>query len=213
MSGHTLVRWGGTALMLGGILWVVARFGVAFDPPPLSYDDYNRLFTLPLLLVLVGWLGAQARLWGGASGTARGGWVVALVGLAIMLTGNTVEFWGVLLQDKPTAQAAVGSGEAAWAGSDFGWMVFGLGHFLVVIGMTLVGIAALCGGLLPRWRPLPLAIAILGLLWPILSFTAAGDFAVMAASGASWALLGYVLSSEAGSTPAGASPATVSVDW
>ncbi len=34
-----------------------------------------------------------------------------------MLAGNVVEFWQVLLQDKPNAQAAVGSGEETWAGT------------------------------------------------------------------------------------------------
>ncbi len=118
---------------------------------------------------------------------------MALVGLAVMLIGNAVEFWGVLLQDKPNAQAAVGSGEAAWAGSDIGWMIFGLGHLLVVIGMAVVGIAGRRGVVFRRSWSVPLGIAILGLLWPILSFTAAGDVAVMAATGVTWALLGYVL--------------------
>ncbi len=193
MAPSNPIRWSGSALIAGGILWMVARFCVAFDPPPLGYDGYNRLFSLPLLLVLAGWAGLRARCWGRLDLLAQGGWAVALVGLTVMLAGNAVEFWGVLLQDKPNAQTAIGSGEEAWAGSDIGWMVFGLGHLLVVIGMALLGIAARRRALLPRWRGLPLIIAVLGLLWPVLSFTAAGDLAVMTATGAAWAWLGSAL--------------------
>ncbi len=207
MSRSMPVRWGGLALVLGGALWVVARFGVAFDPPPLTYDGYNRLFSLPLLLVLAGWAGLLARCWRRLDPLARGGWAVALVGLTVMLAGNAVEFWGVLLQDKPNAQAAIGSGEEVWAGSDIGWMVFGLGHLLVVIGMALLGVAARHRALLPRGRGLPLIIAVLGLLWPVLSFTAAGDFAVMAATGTAWALLGHAVRVPIAAAPAGARPA------
>ncbi len=195
MVHDSLARWTGPALMLGGGLWVVARFLVAVDPLPLGYDAHNRLFTLPLLLLLAGWAGLLVRLLPRLGSLARGGWIVALVGLAAMLTGNAIEFWGVLLQDKPNARAAA-SGEEAWAGSEVGWIVFGLGHLLVVIGMVLVGIAARRGGALPRQWRVPLVIAGLGLLWPVLSFTAAGDLAVMAATGAAWGWLGSALGSD-----------------
>jgi hypothetical protein len=207
MAPSNPIRWSGPALIAGGILWMVARFCVAFDPPPLGYDGYNRLFSLPLLLVLAGWAGLLARCWRRLDPLARGGWAVALVGLTVMLAGNVVEFWGVLLQDKPNVQAAVSSGEEAWAGSDIGWMVFGLGHLLVVISMALLGIAAPRRAILPRWRGLPLAIAVLGLLWPVLSFTAVGDFAVMAATGAAWARLGHAVRLPIAAAPAGARPA------
>lgn len=192
MSSPTSTRWSRPALVLGGMLWIAVRFLVAFDPPPLTYDDYNRLFTLPLLLVLVGWLGILPHL-GSTTGLVRGGWAVALAGMSIMLIGNMVEFWSVLFQDKLNAQAAVGSGEEAWVGSDIGWMTFGLGHLLVVVGMAIVGVVVMQTRLLGRWSALPVIIAVLGLLWPILSFTPFGDFAVMAATGAAWALLGLHL--------------------
>lgn len=191
MSRHTFARWAGPALIVGGVLWVVARVFVTF-PPPLSYDAANRLFTLPLLLLLAGWLGLFVGLRGRVSGLVRGGWLASLVGMALMLIGNAVEFWGVLLQEKPNAYAAA-SGEEVWAGSDVGWMIFGLGHLLVVIGMAVVGIAGRRGLVFRRSWSVPVGIAILGLVWPILSFTAAGDVAVMAATGITWALLGYVL--------------------
>ena len=187
--------------MLGGVLWIVARFFVTFDPAPLSYDGYNRLFTLPLLLLVVGWPGFLLRLRSGLRSQAGSGWAVVLVGLAVMLAGNAIEFWGVLLQDKPNAYAATTSGEEAWVGSHVGWIAFGLGHLLVVIGMVLVGIASRRGDLYLRWRLLPLVIAALGVLWPILSFTAAGDFALMALIGAAWVLLGYSLWSSATAAP------------
>jgi hypothetical protein len=179
--------------VLGGALWIVARFGVAFDPPPLTYDGYNRLFSLPLLLVCVGWAALLTRYWSRLSPAARTGWAVSVAGLAVMLAGNVVEFWGVLLQDKPNAQAAVGTGEEPWVGSDLGWVVFGLGHLVTVVGMAMLGVAERRDTPPRPWWRLPLAIAVLGVLWPVLSFTAVGDVTAMAATGTAWALVGHVV--------------------
>lgn len=211
MFRHTVAMWSGPALVLGGLLWIAVRFFVTFDPPPLTYDDYNRLFTLPLLLILVGWLGIFPHL-GSSSASMRGGWTAALAGMSIMLVGNVVEFWGILFQDKPNAYAATGSGEEAWVGSDIGWITFGLGHLLVVVGMTIVGVIVMRTRLLGRWSALPLIIAVLGLLWPVLSFTALGDFAVMAATGAAWALLGFHLFDGRRNAPRGRPPTSATMD-
>ncbi len=54
MAFTSPTRWSGVLLIAGGVLWIMARFSVAF-PPPLGYDGDNRLFRLPLLLVLAGW--------------------------------------------------------------------------------------------------------------------------------------------------------------
>ncbi len=110
------------------MLWAIARFLISFDPPLLTYDDYNRLFTLPLMLVLA---------------------------------GNAVEFCGVLFQARPNTFVAVETGKEAWAGSDIGWIIFGLGHFIAALGALATGLAGPPVDGHVQKRSLLIAIAVL----------------------------------------------------
>ena len=38
-----LIRLGGLAAILGGVLWIAVRVLVLLQPPPFSYDAYNRM--------------------------------------------------------------------------------------------------------------------------------------------------------------------------
>lgn len=49
----------GICAVLGGILWGVVKYLINHEPPPFSYDDYNRMLTLPLMLMLVGFIGVH----------------------------------------------------------------------------------------------------------------------------------------------------------
>lgn len=202
MSTGRQPRWAGPLLVVGGVLWAIARFLISFDPPPLNYDDYNRLFTLPLLLVLAGWMGFQMPRLRRARWTTIVAVTVVTLGLVLMLVGNAVEFWGVLFQDRPNAFAAVETGEEAWAGSDIGWMIFGLGHFIAAIGTLGAGLAEPPGdGRVPK-RSLLIAIAVLSFLWPAVSFAAWSDFAVAGLIGVCWSMLPFSLGPAAATAPA-----------
>ncbi len=121
--------------MLGGLAWlllvpaaVLQRLGL------LDYDGYNRLLAGPLLLFLVALLTApRALMVPGRS--VRAGFGVAAVGVGLLLVGNVVEFYGVLLQDERNAYAAARVGEADhWVGSDIGWIIFGIGMLVLLVG-------------------------------------------------------------------------------
>ncbi len=194
MSSH-LIRLSGLAAILGGVLWIAVRLLILLEPPPFSYDAYNRMFTAPLLLLLVGLLGLSVRRAGGRGRLARTGIVAALAGCALLIAGNVAEFWLVLAQSKPNANAAYQSGaEEVWIGSEIGWMLFLLGFLILSIGLVLFGVAAVRANELPRWRALPLMVGAAGLTAFLFGpFLVAVADLLLTLIGVGWILLGYAL--------------------
>jgi hypothetical protein len=74
---------------------------------------------------------------------------VAVVGLALMLAGNVVEFW-----------AAGGIREQMTALDPAGWIGYSLGYLLLAVGLALVGVASLRAKPFPRWNALPLLMGL-----------------------------------------------------
>jgi len=193
---------GGLAAILGGVLWIAVRVLVLLEPPPFSYDAYNRMFVAPLLLLLVGLLGLSARSAGGRRRLARTGTMAAVGGCALLIAGNVAEFWFVLMQSKPNANAAYQSGaEEVWIGSEIGWMLFLLGFLIMSIGLVLFGVAAVRANELPRWRALPLMVGVAGLMAFLFGpFLVAAADLLLTLIGVGWILLGYLLWSARGAS-------------
>lgn len=130
----------------------------------LSYDAYNRLLTLPLLLFLVGVLttGERLRL-RTTPGTVR--FVGVVLGLVLLLVGNVIEFWGVLLQPKLNAQTAheAGVGEH-WLGSDIGWMLFGVGMLTLIVDGVVLALSLRRSAMFPTRVTLFLGLLGVGVL-------------------------------------------------
>ncbi len=199
MSSSIFTRWAGLTCMLGGAAWMVAvpliATAASTEPVGTGYDAYNRLLTLPLLLLLAGWAtvyGAQA---GRLGKLGRRSAVAVLVGWALMLTGNVTEFWGAVLQSKPNSATAERLGVEAWVGSNVGFALFAVGTLIVLVSTPLFGVATKRAGVLPRWSAY--FIATSGLL----AITAAGLWAVSVGAaavvaalfGLGWVGLGYAL--------------------
>ena len=115
-----LVRWCGLAAMVGGTLWVLWTVGfnfVGYGQPGTSayqrYEAYNRLLPLALLAVIVGFVGLHAAQRRSYGWLGRAGFVAALVGLALAISGSVGEFWVFTMQPY---------GEAN--GRDASWMVY-----------------------------------------------------------------------------------------
>ncbi len=83
-----------------------------------------------------------------AGRSERAGLMAAAVGVGLLLAGNVVEFYGVLLQEKPNAYAAAGENDH-WVGSDIGWIIFGIGMLTLLVG----GLTAAVGMQRHRVRP------------------------------------------------------------
>lgn len=129
-----------------GALWTVGVTLVATqaasDPVGSGYDAANRTLTLALVLLV----GYAALLWTSPPGGSRKGPVVLLVGSLLLLAGNVLEFWMVLLSDLHTEKTAarLEETEAFW-GSLAGWMLFLLGILVTVVAAAMLGRAV--GGL------------------------------------------------------------------
>lgn len=133
----------GILAMLGGLSWVVCKYLINHGPQPFSYDDYNRMLTLPLLLMLAVFTALQRQIlvrWG-----RLGKWAgyIGFAGFILLAVGNILEFWIGLLQSAPNAYAAYKTGNTQmFFGSYWGWGLFCIGFLLFAMASLLAGLAA-----------------------------------------------------------------------
>jgi hypothetical protein len=165
MTSSDIIRWGGIAAMLGGVLWVVWSnlFRVSFEAAggPFSHG----LLLLAALLTLAGLAGLHALQRGNYGRIGTAGFYTATVGLLaqalaalLLLMGNEVL--------ENFAQ----------------WLVAPVGSLTVLVGLVLYGAATLQARVLPPWYGLGLivvppiafylnskvlygSIALFGVLW------------------------------------------------
>ena len=175
-----LIRWCGVAAMLGGMLWIVAALITASKPrgcigPECDVlamrdtSDVALLLLLALLLSAMGLAGMFIR----ARNTGRfDRW--GQIGLAVSSVGTALLVLGMVLS----------------AISDIFWVLVPLGGLALVIGLALVGIAALRMEVLPRWAAVLLVLGSLGML----GFNDQNAQALMAIPfGIGWLAVGYAL--------------------
>jgi hypothetical protein len=183
-----LIRWGGLAAMLGGLLWIVAAIITASKPRgcigPAECDvmairdtsDVAPWLLLALLLSAVGLAGMVIRAWNTGRLDRLGQVSVALCAVGVMLL-------------------ILGMGLSAI--SEVFWALVPLGGLALVIGLALVGIAALRMEALPRWAAVLLVIGSLGML----GFNDQNAQVLMAIPfGIGWVAVGYALWSGRGAT-------------
>jgi hypothetical protein len=194
-----LVRSAGIAAIASGVLWAVALPLVATaasaDPVGWRYDDFNRLLTAPLLLLVVALAGLRAAQIGRlAKWGSRGAWL-ALAAAVLLVVGNVVEFWLVLASDAEVFAIAEPRGLDQWVGSTVGWLTFLLGALLLLAGGVLFGVATGRAGVFPNWVGF-----LIGMTAPLLliAFTlwAVSPVATVPPAlmlGAAWVTVGAVL--------------------
>lgn len=183
-----LIRWGGLAAMLGGLLWIVAAIITASKPRgcigPAECDvmamrdtsDVAPLLLLALLLSAVGLAGMVIRAWNTGRLDRLGQVSVALCAVGVILL-------------------VLGMGLNAI--SEVFWALVPLGGLALVIGLALVGIGALRMEALPRWAAVLLVIGSLGML----GFNDQNAQVLMAIPfGIGWVAVGYALWSGRGAT-------------
>ena len=112
MASSALIRLGGLAAMVGGVLWALWTVGFNFvgysQPGTLAYERYeayNRLLPLALLPVMVGFLGLHAIQRRSYGLLGKAGFVTALLGLAV--AGSVGEFW--VFTTQPSERPTVGT--------------------------------------------------------------------------------------------------------
>ncbi len=196
MKPDTAHSVGVFACILGGIAWALLGLAAVLERNNiLSYDNYNRLLTLPLLLFLVGFI-ATGRLLRPRTMPGTVGFVAVALGLFLLLAGNALEFWGVLLQSEPNAQLAheTGAGEH-WIGSDIGWMIFGLGMLASIVGGVVLALSLRRASMFPSWATVFLGLLGIGVLAGNLVVGAPSfiSIPVLAVYGVGWIALGRLL--------------------
>ena len=197
MSSAHLVRIGGLVAVLGGVLWALWYVGASLVGSG-GYETYNRLMPAVLLLLAVGLLAFYAAQKRSRGWIGRAGFVVALVGLLVMIVGNVMEFWAF-------SEEAYGPDTLR----NSAWMAFGLGMLAFYVGTVLFGISTLRT---VRTGTLPRLGAFLLMIWFPVGFMVSGVLQLFGVPeglafsglsgllGAGWVVLGYALWGGAGET-------------
>ena len=183
MTTSDLIRWGGIAAMLGGVLWVVWNnlFRVSFEAAGGLFS--HGLLLLAALFTLAGLVGLHALQEGNYGRIGRAGFYTAALGLLAQALAALVLLMG--------SEALL-------------WLVAPVGSLVVLVGLVLYGAATLQAGVLPRWCGLVLIVV------PPIAFymNSRVFYGSLALYGVLWVALGYVLWSRTG-TPTEQQPSLV----
>jgi hypothetical protein len=192
-------RWAGIAAIVSGLAWAIALPLVATaasdDPVGLGYDDYNRVLTLPLVLLVLTLAGLRRLQRGRLSPWGRRGAAVALLGAGLLVIGNVIEFWAVLSSDDAVFAIADDRGLDEWPGSTIGWLTFLVGLCLLFAGGVVFGFASRAARILPGWAGLVIAATAPLLLAAFATWSSSFFFTVVFAAllGLGWIALGGLL--------------------
>lgn len=182
MSSSNLIRLGGMAAVVGGVLWLagglIALMIGANSQDPASFSSLvEGIFTVAFIGTLAGIAGLHVR-----QASSYG-----LLGTA----GSVAAFTGIASMSASTgASALIGPTSV---GNPILDSLFFLGFLIAVVGFVLLGIATLRVRVLPRWCGI-----LLILFLPVVAALGAslGGFGAGIVQGTVWLALGYLLWSE-----------------
>ena len=175
-----VVRWSGILCVPGGVLWALSPTGVyisnfAFHTP----NVFWKMFWPAPLLILLGLIGLQLRQSGRSGPLEKVGFLVALLGLVMVIAGDVGLYWlGIDDMFIVTAPA---------------YRAFRLGLLVLALGSILFAVAAPRDGALPTWGLRPFVV---GSLCGLVSFARdLGSFGAVLwiLFGLGWAWLGLSL--------------------
>lgn len=172
MSSSDLIRWGGLAAVVGGVMWVIKGGLIMLGGPDLDLLIPAQPFFAVALVTL------HAHLGGHDGRLGRIGGLLAY--LAVAMSAINAPYSLFFAEDGPQTPFPFN-------------VTYFAASLAIFVGLVLLGIAALRAGILsPRWRVLPLVIGLLALLpvW-VLAFVHLELPVVVL--GLAWVLLGYAL--------------------
>ena len=179
MSSSNLVRWGGIAAVVAGLVWIVL---VLFSPRDasdvlfFSGSSGKVIFIVALLSQVTGIAGLYILQRGRHGRFGAVGTLVAFVGFAIELIFVVV--------------VSLGVGEGGGMVSLVLALLLALGVIVSFVGLALLGIAILRMRTLPSWFGV---LLIAGLPAAVILAMVLGALASWVAYGVFWLLVGYVL--------------------
>jgi hypothetical protein len=210
-------RLGGAAAIGCGIGFAVGLPLVAVaasaDPVGWRYDDFNRVLTAPLVLLVVALAGLRAVQAERLSRWGRRGASLALGGAVAMLVGNVVEFWLVLASEAEVFAIADPRGLESWVGSTVGWLAFLAGSLVLLFGGVLLGVGTGRASLLPGWTGffVGLTAPLLLISFVVWQVSVAATVPPAVALGLAWVAIGGALlryRNSGGTSTAGAASST-----
>ncbi len=178
-----LFRWSGILCVPGGALWALSPTGVyvsnfAFNTP----NVFWKLFWPAPLLILLGLIGLQSRQSGRSGLVEKLGFLVASVGLVMVIAGDIGLYWLGIDDIFIVTAPAYGA--------------FRLGLLALAVGSILFAVTSPRDGAVPSWGLLPF---VLGSLCGLISFSRdLGSFGAVLwiLFGVGWAWLGLSLAVE-----------------
>ena len=178
-----LLRWTGLLCVPGGALWALSPTGVyisnfAFHTP----NVFWKMFWPAPLLLLVGLIGLQLRQRDLSGLLEKLGFLVATVGLVMVLAGDIGLYW-LGIDDKFIVTAPA-------------YNTFRIGLVVLAVGSIAFAVTSPREGPLPSWGLLPF---VLGSLCGLISFSRdLGTFGAVLwiLFGVGWAWLGFSLAVE-----------------
>lgn len=168
MKRNSLIRFGGLAAMVGGVLLVASPLlGRSFP------QAMEALLVVALLLVPVGMVGFHALQGQNYGHMGRAGfWVAVVAPLAVALGAASYLWWGSVF------------------GSSLLWLALPVGPLVLLVGLTLYGVATIQANVLPSWCGVVFIVAMPAALASSIVGAFASMFMVF---GLAWLTLGYVL--------------------
>jgi hypothetical protein len=122
-----------------------------------SYADYSRLLWIPMAFILLGLIGVYGSFSNSLGRLGKIGFWLSAAGFGLHMLGNIIEFWVYRVWLVPL----FGEFRTGSAGSNFGYEVNGYGFMLLMVGLSIFGIAGLRSNLPNRWRILPIVIGFI----------------------------------------------------
>ncbi len=179
-----VIRLGGLAGMLAGLLYFVGYAGMAeLLLPVMSNLGGHVVLGLAGLATLLALVGMLARDAGRSARLGTAGYALSFVGVAVFSVGNLAE--GVFAVE-------------------FGVVLFGAGLMTLTVGVVVLGLGLRRAKVLPAWAAWPLVVGWAAFL-PVANSPVVFDFAFVVPSllaagmlGVGWVAAGYALWSENG---------------
>jgi hypothetical protein len=134
MSSSDLIRWGGFAAMIGGVVWVLAGLLFRAMGPESAVTDV--LFIIAALCTVGGFVGFHALQKDNYGRIGRGGFWTVVVATLALVVGLLDELLGSTIA------------RGIWTVTG---LLFALGTLAVFVGFVLYGAASLQARVLPRW--------------------------------------------------------------
>lgn len=177
----TLIRWGGFAAMVAGLLYFAGYAGMTeLLRPMMSNLGGHVMLGLAGLATLLALAGVLVRDAGRSARLGRAGYALSFVGVAVFSVGNLAEGLFVM---------------------EFGVVLFGMGLMILTVGVVVLGLGLRRAKVLSAWAVWTLVVGwaaflpvansprVLGFDFSVASLLAAGML------GVGWVAVGYALRS------------------